>query len=588
LTEKASKGRTKDWTKERVEAPTKGRVSPRGHARGNPATRFRVSSFETFPALSRASFPFRLPFSPVFFFAAVLFLFFLFFPFPPGLRAETLKIIYPEAPRTLDPHAFPPDPNAIPIIMNVYDRLFDLEDDSNVLETSESLARTARVSDDGTRYTIILKEGETFADGTPVNPEAVLFSLDRLMASETGKVFFPYLKNMTIEGPNTFVLGLSKPFPAFLASLALPQASIISPALAGHPPDYLKTRSLGSGSHEVETFEKDRIFLSRRAELLGALTPDGVEILYVPEPEKRIPALVENGARIALLSFPVSGGAPPNHEILMFPSWTSRFLAFNQDSRWLRDKDARAALAALAKNAFRHKNVRPPSILPKGFAGAPPSVPQSTLAGSTAEERAKDLLSRSGTPVTPLRLAHRTDETNSLEDARALAAVFLEHKVPTNLVPLTGSAGKGIMERGDYDMYLGTRHPEIPSSEMWLGRFLDSRAGVESNPARFNDPSADSRIDNFDASLSRPERETRLKSLATLASNLNPYVILYQFEVPFLLDDRIENFRPHPMWPAAFPFDEITVNPFGAAPPAKEEVPLPPDDFDETVFEFYE
>jgi ABC-type oligopeptide transport system substrate-binding subunit len=162
-------------------------------------------------------------------------------------------------------------------------------------------------------------------------------------------------------------------------------------------------------------------------------------------------------------------------------------------------------------------------------------------------------------------------------------------------MPLTGSAGKGLLEREAYDMYLGTRHPEIPSPEMWLGRFLDSRAAVPSNPARYKDPAADGRIDAFDAALPRPEREGRVKALAAYASQARPYVLLYQLDQTVLSDRRLSNITPHPMWPLYWPFERVNLNPFRAgvrepdpptppAPPAPEPVR----DFNETVFEPFE
>jgi hypothetical protein len=151
------------------------------------------------------------------------------------------------------------------------------------------------------------------------------------------------------------------------------------------------------------------------------------------------------------------------------------------------------------------------------------------------------------------------------------------------------------MEDEAYDAYLGTRHPEIPSPEMWLGRFLDSRAGAGSNPARYRDPSADARIDSFDASLPRPEREGRVESLAQLAAQARYYVLLYQLDQSVLADRRLNNVAPHPMWPMYWPIERIDLNPFraGARQPDPPGPPPPPPpepvrEFDETVFEPFE
>jgi peptide/nickel transport system substrate-binding protein len=509
---------------------------------------------------------------------------------------DTLKLILPDEPRTLDPHAWPPDPGAYPVIMNAYRRLFDLQPGSSVLDATGSLARTARVSEDGLRYTIILREGESFADGSPVTPEAVLFSFDRLMASEAGRALFPHLRFMRIDGPYTFMFILERPWPPFLASLALPQASVVSPDIAGRPRDFLKDNTLGSGRYQAEPSAPGMTVMVRRADLQTAASPDRVEIRYEPDPAGRLALYRELEAHLSPLPGPLPlNEVPTGSEIRRYPTWTARYLAFNFKTAYLKDASAREAMALAAEHAFAHMPTRPQGLMPRGFAGSPAPVPRQSLEAVTADERAREILAKAGPPATPLTLACQDDEAGACADARLLADRFHELDVPVNVLTLAGSAGKGIMEREAYDMYLGTRHPEIPSPEMWLGRFLDSRAGVASNPARYADPAADSRIDGFDASLARPEREGRVKSLASYAYQARPYVLLYQLDETVLADRRLSNVTPHPMWPLYWPFERIDLNPFRAGVPRPDppSPPVPPvtepvRDFDETVFEPFE
>jgi peptide/nickel transport system substrate-binding protein len=517
----------------------------------------------------------------------------LFPPLASKAAADTLKLVFPTAPKTLDPHAWPPDPGAYPVVMNAYRRLFDLQEGSSVLDATGSLARTARVSEDGLRYTVILREGESFADGSPVTPEAVLFSFDRLMASGAGKALFPHLRYMRIDGPYTFMFILDRPWPPFLASLALPQASVVSPELSGFPRDYLKDRTLGSGRYAAEPSEPGTTVMARRADLAKASSPERVEIRYEPDPAKRLGLYESLEAHLAVLPGPLpESSVPRGSEIRRYPTWTVRYLAFNFKSGYLKDPQAREALAFAAEQAFSHMPVRPQGLLPRGFAGSPAPLPRQGPEPAEAEERAVELMKKAGRPRTPLTIACHDAEEGACADARWLASRWGALGAPVNVAPLAGSSGKGIMEREAYDMYLGTRHPEIPSPEMWLGRILDSRAGVFSNPARYSDPSSDNRIDSFDASLSRPEREGRVKSLASYASQQRPYVLLYQRDETVVADRRLSNVTPHPMWPLYWPFERIDLNPFraGVRPPDPPAPPVPPApepvrDFDETVFE---
>jgi peptide/nickel transport system substrate-binding protein len=510
------------------------------------------------------------------------------------LAADTLRIVYPEAPKTLDPQIFPPDPNAYPIIMNAYRRLFDLEEGSSSLESASSIARTFRVSDDGLMYTIIIREDESFADGTPINPEAVLFTFDRLMSTDAGKALFPYLRFMRIDGPNTFVMILERPWPPFAASLALPQASIISPVLAGMPANHLKDHTLGSGRYILESLEPGKAVMTKRPEMASSSSPERVEILYEPDASKRMALYKEKDAQLALLKPPVEEAPPEGASLRTVPTWTTRYLAFNLERPWVKNPGVREALALMAEYSFSSMPLRSSGLLPRGFQGAPAAMPQTRLELVTAEERAREILGREGPPPTPLTLVYRADEEDAYRDASYLCERFHAIKVPVNAVPLKGRQGDGIMEKGDYDMFLGTRHPEIPSSEMWLGKFLDSRARADSNPARYKNNVADTQIDEFDAALPRPERENRVKALAFLATKERPYVLLYQKQELFLADRRLADVSPHPMWPLYWPFERINLNPFrqgipeGPKPPPAAPAPEAVREFDEPVAEFYE
>jgi peptide/nickel transport system substrate-binding protein len=510
------------------------------------------------------------------------------------LGADTLRALYPEAPRSLDPHLYPPDPNAYPVIMNAYKRLFDLSDQGSDLDSSQSVARTVRVSDDGLMYTVIMREGETFADGSPVNPEAVLFSFDRLMASDAGKALFPYLKYMRIDGPNTFAMILERPWPPFLASLTLPQASIISPVLAGMPSDHLREHTLGSGRYVVDLVGQGRITMAKRPELASTGSPQRVEFIYEPDPAKRLAFYKDKDAQLALLDGPPGEGAPEGALPRAVPSWTTRFLAFNTERPYVATLEAREGLALMAEYSFSSMPVRSQGLLPRGFQGAPAAPPSSRLEIITAEERAKEMIQAAGKPKTPLSLVYRPSEPDAYRDAAYLCERFHAMGVPVNAVPLQGRQGDGILERGDYDMYLGTRHPEIPSPEMWLGKFLDSKASVNSNPARYKNAVADGQIADFDASQPKPERDNRVKALASLAGRERPYVLLYQMQLAYLADRRLADVSPHPMWPLYWPIERVNLSPFrqgipqGPKPPPEPPKPEAVRDFDEPVAEFYE
>ncbi|MGL4207964.1 MAG: ABC transporter substrate-binding protein, partial [Candidatus Adiutrix sp.] len=181
---------------------------------------------------------------------------------------QSLKAIYAQEPVSLDPHQ-KPDEAAWPIVMNAYERLMNFEPGTAHPKINTDLVRTLRMAPNGLHYTFVLVEGRTFSDGMVINSESVLFSFDRLMSSPVGQHYFPHLHRLEIVGPYTFKLSLRRPWPPFLASLALPQASLISPGLRNRPEDYLTRHTLGSGQYTLYDWREGTIGLTTRPDLVA-------------------------------------------------------------------------------------------------------------------------------------------------------------------------------------------------------------------------------------------------------------------------------------------------------------------------------
>jgi peptide/nickel transport system substrate-binding protein len=473
--------------------------------------------------------------------------------------------------------------------MTCYRRLFDLEPASSVLDNKNSAAATYRVSEDGLLYTFILKEGQSFPDGTLLDSYAALYSFDRLMSTQTGSIYFPRLKFFEIVGPHTFRFRLDSPWPPFLASLTSPMASLISPSLSARPSGYLDQHSLGSGGFEVDSVEPTLIKLKIRSDAQVIPKLDRIEFYYNEDPQKRYALFIENQAHLAWQP-QYTSPLDNRFELIKVTSFETKFLAFNLLRPYLKMDGARELITDLAASALSlsGERVKPVGFFPAGLApslpvGAPPSAAE-------LEKRAVQLLSTLGPSRIPLDLVYQADDPSGRSDAEVLASKLSAHGLAVRLVPLSGAHGQGILEKGDWDMLLDFRRPEYPSPEMWLGGFLDSRATIKSNPARFNDSQVDQLIEGL-STQNNMTRESLLRRLNVYALEKRPYVMLYQKTFDMLIDKRLSNIRPHPMWPQVWPIEQINLDPFKAQPKVKApEAPSVPliQSFDHPVAEPYE
>ena len=205
----------------------------------------------------------------------------------------------------LDP-AHETDGESFKVCDNLYENLvaYDVESTELVPE----LATHWEISEDGKTYTFHLRQDVRFHDGTPLNAEAVVFSLDRQRDKNPPHEFhsvggpYTYWSSMSMDeivrdirsaDDSTVVIELNRPNAPFLANLAMGFAVIVSPtALREHRDDYFKN-PVGTGPFRfVEWVKDDRIVIERNPDYWG--TPpylDRVVIRSIPENTVRFLAL---------------------------------------------------------------------------------------------------------------------------------------------------------------------------------------------------------------------------------------------------------------------------------------------------------
>ncbi|MDR1045428.1 MAG: ABC transporter substrate-binding protein [Candidatus Adiutrix sp.] len=485
---------------------------------------------------------------------------------------QIFRAIYPTAPRSLDPHA-DPDPAAWPIIMASYHRLMTFH--QGTAKPEPALAKAVRISPDGLKYTFQLTEGLTFSDGLAVNSEAAHYSFDRLMSSQVGRLYYPHLYGFEILGPYSFTLTLNRPWPPFLASLALPPASLISPGLKNKPPDYLQDHTLGSGSYTVYDWKEGTIGLQLRPDQTARYPVAFAMYHYEADARRRYEKMAAHDAHLTVDPAPPPAGLPARFQRKEAPNFTVRYLAFNTRRPYTRLRNTRRALALVVAGAFKDRPGPLDGFFPPGlFYNAPPRPPRAEPAGSDPLTRGPDILREAGPPAGPLTLAVKGWGRGLADDARLIADTLAAQGLSVNIVTLDGAQGRLTLESGDYDLLLDTRSPDIPSADMWLGRFLDSTSSADGNPAFFQAPGADQLIGEIVNTVGRSgdgprdiirlesERAAKLAQLAEIARAEVPYVFLYQVERPLVVDVRLMGLNPHPVWPEVWPIDQTNLRPF--------------------------
>src|SRR3712207_3800288 len=181
-------------------------------------------------------------------------------PTPGGI----LKVGLPADPTALDPHK-----QSLTAIWHVIEHIYNglTRITAPDLTIEPGLAEGWEISEDGTSYMFVLREGVTFQDGTPLKASDVKFTFERLVDPETASTSASELASMkSIEATDdrTVVITLNAPDAAFLTNLAQPALVIYSEAFVKANNNDISQVAMGTGPFKfVEYVPNTRIVLEK-------------------------------------------------------------------------------------------------------------------------------------------------------------------------------------------------------------------------------------------------------------------------------------------------------------------------------------
>ncbi|MBD1889004.1 ABC transporter substrate-binding protein [Coleofasciculus sp. FACHB-SPT9] len=339
-------------------------------------------------------------------------------PSPGGANSGRITIGTTQKPRTMDP-ADNYELAAVYLLYNLSDRLYTYELGSTQLKPQLATAMP-KVSPDGLTYTIPVRQGVVFHDGTPFNAKAMEFSLQRFIENK-GKPSFllgDAVDSVKATGDYELTIKLKKPFAAFPALLAFSGAAAVSPKAyeigAGKfkPNTFVgtgpyKLAQFSSESQRLDVFDQywgekpvnkgiDVQVLSNSANLFNAFRTGGVDVAYLSLDPDQIASLKDGATKGSWQAIESQGSA-------------ASFLVLNTKSKPLDNPVVRGAIASIVNrplvNERSLKNQAEPlySMVPTTFDVYKPVFKDQYGDGNT--EKAKQLLQQAGySPTNPLKL----------------------------------------------------------------------------------------------------------------------------------------------------------------------------------------
>lgn len=190
---------------------------------------------------------------------------------PSNLRAEIKEL---KIGIGIDADTLNPQEQTTTLIQNICDLIYD----TLFYQTPEGkleprLATGYEVSKDGLTYTLHLRKGVKFSDGTPFDAKALKLNLDRALDPKLRvplRFAISMIKEVKIVDDYTIEIELKDPFVPFGPTLSLSIVSPISPAAIEKYGEDVRQNPVGAGPYVLKEWVKgDRIVLVRNENYYG-------------------------------------------------------------------------------------------------------------------------------------------------------------------------------------------------------------------------------------------------------------------------------------------------------------------------------
>ncbi|AQT80198.1 hypothetical protein B1R94_14400 [Mycolicibacterium litorale] len=469
----------------------------------------------------------------------------------PAVRGGDLVIARTEDGHTLDPTQAV-TPGDIAPINQIFSQLFRVSADGKAIEPA--LAESSTHSPDGRVWTVKLRSGLRFSDGSPLTAYDVKFSLDRARNSQSAFVFL--LSSISsVEAPDdhTVVVTTAEPSATLLAGLSSWLGSVVPANLQGHTEEQFFGNPVGSGPFRFDQWQRGQsIRLVRNDNYWEPDRPflDSVKWAVVPDPNTRVSQVQGGIADIA-------GDIPPSQvgsltsattQARTFPADNSTFLIFNEKFAPFADVHVRRAIAhavdrtALTGSTLFGSGEPACSMLPPTmpFASKPDCL-------SFDLDTAKREMAKSATPGGfDVDLMIDNLPTSSTA-AQIIQAQLAPLGIRAKIVTVDSGQIYTTFDQGAYQLGLAAWVSDISDPDEQLTFMLDPNGGSNSYYTGFDNAEVVTLLGDARSTLDPASRATAYDRIQQIAAEQVPQLPLWHQQAPYLWSNRVHQFSVNPM-----------------------------------------
>ncbi len=399
-------------------------------------------------------------------------------------------------PRTIDP-ADAYEVISGNLLYNLGDRLYGYK-----LGTTELVPQLAtempKISEDGTVYTIPIRQGVTFHDGTPFNAEAMAFSLQRFIKNSgpPSSLLTNTVESVEATGEYELTIKLKKPFAAFTPLLAFSGLCAISPQGYTIGESQFKPDTfIGTGPYKLAEYGTDVLRLDIFENYWGEKAKNqGIDIQIFSSSANLFNAFKTGAIDVAYFSLDTDQitnlEAEANRQgwqIISTDGKTVNYMVLNLNSEPLNNKKVRQALASLIDRNLLNERVLQGkaepvySLIPTKFNGYKPVFQENYGDGNF--DKAKELLKQAGySQQNPAKIeiwyaANSTKRQLTASTLKASVEQKLEGLMELELNSVEAATAFKNLDKGIYQTFMLDWYGDFVDADNYIQPFLECTKG---------------------------------------------------------------------------------------------------------------
>jgi peptide/nickel transport system substrate-binding protein len=456
------------------------------------------------------------------------------------------------------------------VAQQVYEGLVKFKPDS--VEVEPCLAEKWEPSEDGLKWTFHLRPNVKFQDGSPVDADAVVFSVMRQMDSNhpyhvAGKMRYAnflfgdkssteteLVRDVSAPDAQTVVFTLARPYTPFIKNMAMTPASIVCPAAARTYAKDFNTTMVGTGPFALKLYRRDELVSLERSPTYwgNAAQLDEIRVRILHDPTVRLNSLRKGDSDV------ISGVEPTaipmlkedaNVTVLSEPSMNLGYIALNNQRPPFDNPKVRLALCYaidrdyIVNTLFSGTSVVAKGIIPPGMLGY-----SGDRAGFPYDpNKAKALLAEAGFP-------NGFTVTFSSHDRPRIyfpVGIKLAERIQQDLGKVGVTAKIDQMEYATFLAKQKSKDYQMANSG-WISdngdpdNFIYELAGREDNDCNYLNPEATRIMRQASAEKDESKRAALYKQAEDLLAADPPFIILNHAKQTLAVRKRVTNFKMHP------------------------------------------